>query len=220
LSPKTIRQNYKQKPWITTEIKVSCKNKRVLYDEVKKSNSPILNTYYKNYCKILTRVINKAKKMAYDKQIKYSKNKVRTTWRIINNELVKKTNREKIHSLSMEGNKISNLNNIANSFNKYFTEVADNIQKHIKENGPNDKSEPMGYMTYLTNAFESPFQIIKVTKTKSKEIESIILSLKASQSHGYDEISNNILKECKIFISEPITFYVIRFCLRVFSRAD
>jgi hypothetical protein len=68
--------------------------------------------------------------------------------------------------------------------------------RNIKENGPHDKSEPMSYMTYLTNAFESPFQSIKVTKTMSKEIGRIILSLKASQTHGYDEISNNILKVC------------------------
>jgi hypothetical protein len=38
--------------------------------------------------------------MAYDNQIKYSEKKVRTTWRIINKELRKKTNREKIHSLN------------------------------------------------------------------------------------------------------------------------
>jgi hypothetical protein len=64
-------------------------------------------------------VINQAKKMSYEKQIKYSRNKVRTTWRIINNELLKKHNRENIHTLNTEGKKTSNLNDIANTFNKY-----------------------------------------------------------------------------------------------------
>jgi hypothetical protein len=41
-----------------------CKNKRVLYDEVKKN----VRIQYKNYCKILNTVINQAKKI----QIKYS----------------------------------------------------------------------------------------------------------------------------------------------------
>jgi hypothetical protein len=49
-------------------IKTSCRNKRTLYVEVKNSNNPTITTYYKNYCKILTRVINLAKKMAYDIQ--------------------------------------------------------------------------------------------------------------------------------------------------------
>jgi hypothetical protein len=46
----------------------------------------------------------------------------------------------------------------------------------------------------------------------SREIERIILSLKSSQTHGYNEISNNILKACKTFISEPISFL----CNKVF----
>jgi hypothetical protein len=178
--PKTTRHKYKRKSWITMGIKISCKNKRVLYDEVKICKNPILYTYYKNYCKILNRVINQAKKMSYKKQIKYSRNKVRTTWRIINNELLKKHNRENIHALIIEGKETSNLNDIANTFNKYFTEVADSIHKHIKENDPKDNSNHMSYMTYLTNAFESPVPSIKITKTTSREIERIILSLKSS----------------------------------------
>jgi hypothetical protein len=79
LFSKTARHKYKHKSWITTSIKISCKNKRILYDEVKKCKNPTLYTYYKNYCKILNRVINQAKKMSYEKQIKYSGNKVRMT---------------------------------------------------------------------------------------------------------------------------------------------
>ena len=41
-----------------------------------------------------------------------------------------------------------------------------NIHKHIKDNGPNDKSKPMNYMTYLTNAFERPIPSIKIIKLR------------------------------------------------------
>jgi hypothetical protein len=200
------QNKYKHKSWLTTGIKISCKNKRVLYGEVKNCKNPILYTYYKNYCKILNRVINQAKKMSYEKQIKFSRNKARMMWRIINNELLKKHNRENNHTLNIEGKKTSNLNDIANIFNKYFTEIADSIHKHIKENGPKDNSNHMSYMTYLTNAFESPVPSIKINKTMSREIERIILSLKSSQMHGYDEILNNILKICRSFVSEPVSY--------------
>jgi hypothetical protein len=106
----------------------------------------------------------------------------------------------------MNGKKIINSYDTANTFNKYFTDVADNIHKHIKVNGSNDKSKSISYMTYLTNAFESPYPSIIITKTTSREIEEILLSPKSSNSHGYDEISNNILKNCKTFISQPISF--------------
>jgi hypothetical protein len=51
-------------------------------------------------------VINQAKKMSFDKQIKYSKNKVKTTWRIINNKVLKNTDSENIYTLNIEGKKI------------------------------------------------------------------------------------------------------------------
>jgi hypothetical protein len=92
------------------------------------------------------------------------------------------------------------------TFSNYFTDVADNIHKHVKENSSHDKSKPVSFMTYLTHAFESPFPSINVTKTTSREIERIILSLKSSQMHGYDEMSNNIFKACKTFISEAVSF--------------
>jgi hypothetical protein len=157
-----------------------------MYDEMKESNNPILNTYYKNYSKILKRVINQAKKISYEKQINNSKNKMKTTWRIINNELLKKANSVYIYSLNIEGEKTSNCNVIANTLNKYFTYVTYNIHKRIKDTGPINKSKPMCHMSYLANTFVSPFPSIKITKTSSREIEKTILSLKSSHSHGYD----------------------------------
>jgi hypothetical protein len=144
-------------------------------------------------------VINLAKKMTHDKQIKFSKDRARTTWRIINSEVLKKGRRENIKTLDIEGKKNTNLNDIAETFNRYFSGIADNIHKHIKGNGENNQSKTTNYMTYLTDAFGSPLPSIKATKTTSGEIEKIIWSLKSSQTHGYNEISNNILKTCKTF---------------------
>jgi len=48
-------QNWKA--WLTTGIKTSCSNKRKLCLLYRKSNDPKLKIYYKNYCKILSKVI-------------------------------------------------------------------------------------------------------------------------------------------------------------------
>jgi hypothetical protein len=58
----------------------------------------------------------------------------------------------------------------------------------------------------MSKAFGSPFPKIQIRKTTSIKIERIIESLKISQTHGYDEISSNILKACKTFISAPISY--------------
>jgi hypothetical protein len=92
------------------------------------------------------------------------------------------------------------------AFNKYFSGVAENIHKYIKENCVNDETKYMNYMTYMTKAFESPLPSMKITKTTSREIARIIWSLKANQTQGYDEISNNIPKASKTFISVPSSY--------------
>jgi hypothetical protein len=91
-------------------------------------------------------------------------------------------------------------------FNKYFSGVADTIHKKIKVNCKNVKTNSTNYMTYMPMAFGSTFPNIQITKTTSSEIERIIGSLKSSKTQGYDEISNNILNACKIFISVPLSY--------------
>jgi hypothetical protein len=59
-----------------TGIVISCRMKRILYTEVKNSNNSELRQYCKDYCKILTAVINLAKRMTYDKQIRILQTKL------------------------------------------------------------------------------------------------------------------------------------------------
>jgi hypothetical protein len=46
----------------------------------------------------------------------------------------------------------------------------------------------------------------KLRKTTSSEIERVKGSLKSSKTQRYDNISNNILKACKIFITVPVSY--------------
>jgi hypothetical protein len=61
-------------------------------------------------------------------------------------------------------------------------------------------------MTYMPMAFGSTFPYIQNKKTTSSEIEKIIVSLKSSKTQGYDKISNNILKACNTYLSDPISY--------------
>jgi hypothetical protein len=74
-----------QNSWITPGIITSCKHKRELYKELQNSNAT-LAAYYRDYSKILSMVIRKAKRIEHDKLILNSHNKVETTWDIINKE--------------------------------------------------------------------------------------------------------------------------------------
>jgi len=72
---------------ITPGIITSCKHKRELYNELHNNNNSNNNTlasYYRNYTKILSMVIRKAKITEHDKLILNSHNNVKTTRGVIN----------------------------------------------------------------------------------------------------------------------------------------
>jgi hypothetical protein len=76
-----------QNSWIMPGIITSCKHKRELYKELQNNNNnTTFASYYRNYSKILSMVIRKAKIIEHDKLILNSHNKVKTTWGIINKE--------------------------------------------------------------------------------------------------------------------------------------
>ena len=119
----------KDKTWLTKGIKTSINQKRELYLNSRNSNDPKLKKYYKSYCKLLSKVTKEAKILQYKKQILTSQNKTRTTWNTVRSETGKKTKKEDITSLSINGMLIQNQQTIANSFNNYFSTVAEKLME-------------------------------------------------------------------------------------------
>jgi hypothetical protein len=116
----------KKNQLITAGIKVSCKCKRTLYILRKTTNIPIIRAFYTKYTTMLQKVIRKAKHLYYDKLIKTSRNKNKTSWKIINKD-TGKSNLTK--SIPMEFNLGSaSHNNPANVFNKYYLNVIEELR--------------------------------------------------------------------------------------------
>jgi len=61
------------KLWLTKGIQTSCNRKRELYLKMRDNNEMKHKLYYKQYCKILTKVIKEAKKLYYKEGISKSK---------------------------------------------------------------------------------------------------------------------------------------------------
>ena len=83
---------------ITPRIITSCKHKRALYKELQNNNSATLASYYRDYIKILSMVIRKAKIIEHDKLILNFHIKVKTTWGNINKESGRNIKRSEITS--------------------------------------------------------------------------------------------------------------------------
>jgi len=136
--------------------------------------------YYKRYCKILTAVIKEAKKLNYAEKIKKSINKNKTLWDIVNLETNKTGNTEETNTLKTDGHTISDGQEIANAFNKYFLTVAETI--NMKQNTPSyinlDNTTPI---QYLTQSFKHPFPNVKLKSVSTKEIEKNYKTFKTNK---------------------------------------
>jgi len=106
-------------PWITKGIVISCLKKKELFILSKTLNDQRLIKFYKQYCAILSKVINAAKKLHNSNIIFKAGNKMKATWGIINREKGKTQSNSLPKEISHEGNIISNQSKIANLFNKY-----------------------------------------------------------------------------------------------------
>ena len=66
---KRVHFDKKKKNWITLGILTSCKHKRELLIASSNNNNLDLINYYKRYCKTLSAVVKKAKKLNYADKI-------------------------------------------------------------------------------------------------------------------------------------------------------
>ena len=177
--------------WITKGIKVSCKRKRELFVLARSSTNYDLKLYYKKYCATLTKVICKAKKLYYDNLILSDKNKMKTTWQIINKEIGTSQHNGSISSVTKNDTIVTDQLKIANIFNNYFISVVDTINSDKIKDSTTSRENSRDYRYSL---HRNPCTKINWKYVSTHEIERIIRSLESKTSSGYDELSNQVIK--------------------------
>jgi Notch-like protein len=74
----------------------------------------------------------------------------------------------------------------------------------INNNNDNNNNINNNPIYYLSHAFNISYPNINLKFITTKEMENIIKSLKPKNSHGYDEISTNLLKTSSVYIRSPL----------------
>jgi hypothetical protein len=164
-----------------------------------------LTLYYKQYCKILSKVILTATKLFYDSKIASSSNKMKTTWEIVKKETGNKNCSHKMHALEVNNEKITDQNAIENSFNKYFASIADKITENLESNTP-DQGNIMNSIKLMKKNFTNQCPKIIWPYTSTVEVNRIIKSLKSKNYSGYENIPIKILKMSASSILSPLTY--------------
>lgn len=82
-----------------------------------------LEYQYKTYAKILAKVITEAK-IKYDQGlVQNNANNPKKLWEIINSKIGKKKSYDTINYIKVDNDRISDKTDIANSMNKFFSEI-------------------------------------------------------------------------------------------------
>ena len=172
-----------KKPWITTEILNSIKNKNGLYRKVIRVKDPVRITNLRNKFKLyrnkLDKILKASKSMHYQKYFETNKLNLRKTWDGIREVInIRKKKRQTINTLNSDNRIINKDRKISEQFNKHFCNIAKIIEKEI----PSAKNNFNGY---LKNPIEKLFFI---NPTTADEVETQIKCLKNNKASGSNSI--------------------------------
>ena len=187
LSSKQFKQRFK--PWITNEVLNKIKEKNKVLNKLVKSKNPIrtkeLSSQFKTLKNEISYLTRTGKKNYYQRYFTEHKDNIKKVWKGIKEIVNIKSKNYDYPTCLQEGNStVTDPTAIANSFNDYFTSVADQILNKRKYNGNKLFSD------FLKNRLANSFVFEPCTK---EEIQIIILSLKTSKSYGPNSIPVSIL---------------------------
>ena len=188
---KQSRKSFKDKPYITREIKTSIKIRNTLYK--KHLNNPTdLNTeIWRRYRNKTTQTIKRAQEHYYNNILKGHQNNSKNLWKTFGRILNKnKHKHNSISSLNIDGNSVTDPQLITESFNNFFSQIGENLASKFSRDNNTD------YKKYLGSPAD---QSILLHKISQKEIDNAIKNLKNSSSSGPDEITSKFVK-----LSAPI----------------
>lgn len=130
------------------------------------------------------------------KRINTSNNKIKTVWKIINEQAKKpqlQLKSKKNISINIDGKQTDAPLTVANKFNEYFSSIGLNM------NNNQARGRPVLSPTCNT-LFLSP--------VTHMEIEKCIKKLKNKHSFGIDEIPPSLVKKCASELTIPLTFLI------------
>ena len=153
---------------------------------------------FKSYRNKISNLLSSGKKNYYI-NFQENLNDIKSTWKGIK-EIININSTKSKQRINLNINKkiISDSKTIANSFNDFFSTVADKLSQKII---PSRNS----FRDFLTNPNEKSLFLSPVNK---EEIENCILSMNSGKSTGPNSIPTNLLKLTYKIISQPISVII------------
>lgn len=200
----TELNNQKKKHWISTGIRNSSRKLKEIHSLVKqhKTNDKLLS-YYKRYKLIYKRVLKEAKQLQAKSLMDRSENKIKTLWKIVNDETKPKRKSTSFDKIKINDKEITSLNEIANYLNNFFLGIGVDSKK------VNDNMETTERLLNKVKRNHVNFTMYPV---KIKEMEKTISLLSNKKSTDFFNLSSFLIKKCAKQIAKPLT-HIINFSI-------
>ena len=193
---KLSRSKAKNKPFVTSGIRVSIKHRDRLYQKYLNNKTDLNRRIHKKYANKVTDLLRKSEIMYYKKQLKDHSGNSQSLWKvfgkILNN---KKSSSHIINKIRGNNRVITNNDQIAQEFNKYFCGIGEKLAKDF------DNTNSVNHKTYLRNKIERSFYFHEITES---ELEKEINKLDNKKTPGYDDISVKFIKLCGPLVTKPL----------------
>ena len=182
-------------PWMTPHL-LRCRLRRdelhsIMQNDFNRENEIIYNSYRNSYY----RLIRRAKIDFYKKSVRDAGKDSKKLWKVLKNVLGVDNKKETCTNLIVEGRKIENKDEIANSFNSYLSNLGANLTPEIPRTNKD-------FNDYLPPQTENSlfFEPLYPAKTIN-----IIRSIKPKKSRDSNDISMFIICFCADTIAIPLT---------------
>ena len=187
------------KPWVTSCILNSIKQKNKLYLQYIKNPCVTTKNRYKLYRNKLTHLLRIAERSYVRDFLKRYNGELKKSWQLINNIISKNTNHNQMpKSIEAEtGSTITEPKEIADLFNKYFVNIGPTLAKTINPTG----KDPLSYMS------ERSQMSMFLKPVNNNELLDAFKTLKDTSS-GYDEIKPVVLREVRNELLYPVVILI------------
>ena len=180
------RVSDKSTPWLNPEIKKMFRTRDKLKTATVKSRlMDILMEAYKQVHNRTNAMKSKLKKEYFTDKIRSCERNMKDTWNTINLLINKQPKTTIISSLLVDGNVVTKPEKIADSMNKYFCSIGEELSKDI----------PYNLNSFLSNQIHAPDRSFIFPPINAEHIIIAISKVKYSHGFGLENISSFFLKK-------------------------
>jgi len=191
----------RRKPWITSAILKSMSKRDFYFRKFVKAKDESVkihfHTLFKRYRNVIVKLSRRSKSNHFSSYFKQYSRNTRKIWEGVRNLIsIKPDKSQQLLALHTISGISSDPLIIANTFNNYFTSIANSIRSNIP-------FSPKPFSSYLHNPNLNSVFLSPVT---SEEVSELICSLSSRKSSGPNSLPVKILKLLHRDISKPISF--------------